>query len=438
MLLTAGGIGLVAGAGLSGCAERRAIRSDEEMVAARAAYLRERVERGDAGTLRLLNRLKRKQEAYLSGMSLAPPVFDVLILSGGGDYGAFGSGFLEGWATLTDPGHRMPEFDLITGVSTGALIGPFAMLGDPDSLARASKLYSSPRRDWVSLRGLLFFLPSNESLLRIDGLKRDIRAEFGPPMIERLADAWERGRVLAIGTTNLDLGTTRVWNLGFEAAEAQRTGSPDRLVDVLLASSAIPGVFPPVEIDGFLYTDGAVSGNIVHDASRSSSQGLAAAWAREFPGSPPPRSRFWVIVNNQLIGPPEVVQPSWTRVTGVSISKMIRASTLASIEHLAMQVELLRAVGLADVELRYVAVPEAFRAPVPGIFEPETMSMLVELGRKMGADPSSWQAVPERLGADRARPSLTDFESSATDEVGSERDDSPNGRPAVDGEGQSR
>ncbi len=375
----------------AGCAARRPPVSDAEMVQRRIDYL-------DATTIgrrdserALLARMKQKQTDYLENRTTEPPTFEVLILSGGGDFGAFGAGFLEGWSSVTDPKWKMPEFDLITGVSTGALLAPFVFLGDEESLRRATALYRDPRSDWISLRGLLFFLPNNRSLLRIDGLKRDIVAEFSMPVVSRIVAESERGRVLAIGTTNLDFGTQRIWDMGSQGRAALEAGSASRFVDILLASSAIPGAFPPVEIDGNLYADGGITANILYNASAASSDGLMAAWRREFPGAEVPRARFWVIINNQLVAAPAITPPTWTGVTRASVATSIRSATSTALNHLGVQLKLIEALGLGTADFHYVSIPEDWRPPVAGAFQSDTMSGLADLGLRMGADPASWR-----------------------------------------------
>jgi predicted acylesterase/phospholipase RssA len=389
-------------AAMFGCAPGRSGLSDEELVRRRAEYLEGTAARRRDSELALLQRMKQKQADYLAGRRSEPPTFDVLILSGGGDFGAFGAGFLEGWSTVTDPQWTMPEFDLVTGVSTGALIAPFAFLGDRESLQRATALYREPRTDWINLRGLLFFLPNNQSLLRIDGLKRDIMAEFSMPMIGRIVTEADRGRILAIGTTNLDFGTQRVWDMGSQGRDALQSGSADRFVDILLASSAIPGAFPAIEIDGNLYADGGITANILYNASAASSEGLTALWRQEFPGTEVPKARFWVIVNNQLVGAPEITQPTWTGVTRASVSTAIRSATNTALNHLSVQLQLVEALGLASADFHYVAIPEDWRPPVRGAFQPETMSSLADLGLKMGSDPASWRTRRESTASDPA------------------------------------
>jgi hypothetical protein len=374
-----------------GCAAKRPSVSDAELVQRRIAYLEATTSRRHDTELALLARMKQKQLDYLEGRTTSPPTFDVLILSGGGDFGAFGAGFLEGWSSVTDPKWKMPEFDMITGVSTGALLAPFVFLGDQESLRRATALYRDPRSDWLSRRGLLFFLPNNQSLLRIDGLKRDIIAEFSMPVISRIVAESDRGRVLAIGTTNLDFGTQRIWDLGYVGRAALNADSASQFVDILLASSAIPGAFPAIEIDGHLYADGGITANILYNASATSSEGLSALWQREFPEAEVPRARFWVIVNNQLVAPPEIISPTWTGVTRASVSTAIRSATNTALNHLATQLELFNSVGPGTADFHYVTIPEEWRPPVAGSFQAETMSNLADLGLKMGANPASWR-----------------------------------------------
>lgn len=379
----------------AGCAAQREHVIDEELVRRRIDYTDASAMRRKVTEQQFMARMKQKQTDFLSGRTSDPPTFDVLILSGGGEFGAFGAGFLSGWSTVTDPKWKKPSFDLVTGVSTGALLAPFAFLGDRESLERAVVLYSEPSTDWISLRGLFFFLPANRSLMRIDGLKRDIKAEFSEPVIRRIVEESDRGRLLAIGTTNLDFGMQRIWDMGVQGRAALESGTNDRFVDILLASSAIPGAFPAIEIDGNLYADGAITANILYNASAASSEGFAASWRREFPDQPVPRARFWVIINNQLIAPPAITPPTWTGVMGASISTAIRSATNTSLNHLQVQIQLLEALGIAKADFHYVAIPEEWRAPVRGAFQAETMSNLADLGKKMGSDPASW-----RIGAE--------------------------------------
>jgi hypothetical protein len=265
-------------------------------------------------------------------------------------------------------------------------------------------LYRNPGPRWVELRGPLFFLPSNPSFMTISGLERDVRASIDPAVVAGIAEESRAGRALIIGATNLDLGRQRVWNLGGEAERAQAGGSPDRLCRMLLASAAIPGVFPPVELDGFLYGDGGVTANVLLRLDPSNPEAVFARWRREHPDEPLPRVRFWVIVNNQLSHRPRTVQAKWPAVIGPSLATSIRHATVAEVRWLAAQAGYMNSVFGTDVEVRVVAIPQEWRAPVPGDFQKATMDSLADLGRKMGADPRSWTVWTDRLTVQQAAP----------------------------------
>ena len=130
---------------------------------------------------------------------------DFLIISGGGDWGAFGAGVLKGWGRVKGEMAR-PQFDAVTGVSTGALIAPFAFLGDDASIERIVQLYRNPAVDIATSRGMLFFLPNNPSFYLLPGLERELRTALDRPMLERIAAQEASGRLLLVNTTNIDLG----------------------------------------------------------------------------------------------------------------------------------------------------------------------------------------------------------------------------------------
>jgi len=362
--------------------------------AERPAYSAQ-VQRENADSIsKLISRLKREHDDFASGKSAAPPICDVLILSGGADYGAFGAGVLQGWGQVTEPGFVRPEFDVVSGVSTGALIAPFALIGDNTAYQRAFRLYQEPREDWIRTRGLLFFLPRNASLMDIKGLERDIRREVNRNVVRQIAEASRQGRVLNISATNLDYGQRRVWDLGREAEVALQFGEGD--IDpvhrILLASSAIPGAFPPVEINGLLYVDGATTANILYENNMRSPDAPIAVWRRLYPQLPVPKMRYWVIINNQLESPPAVTVPNWVGVVEQSLSTSVRASTVTSVQHLATQLALLELESDVETEFQVIAIPDHWRPPKPGVFVKETMVSLAELGRKMGRDPASWKS----------------------------------------------
>lgn len=171
------------------------------------------------------------------------PRYEMLAVSGGGEDGAFGAGLLCGWS---QQGTR-PEFDLVTGVSTGALTAPFAFLGPSWDDALRS-VYTEITPDQVlRTRGLVAAI-FDDALADNAPLFATISRYLDERMLASIAEAYRQGRLLLVGTTNLDAQLPNVWNIGAIAA----SGHPralDLVRRLLLASAAIPGAFPPTMID---------------------------------------------------------------------------------------------------------------------------------------------------------------------------------------------
>lgn len=169
--------------------------------------------------------------------------FSYLALSGGGGDGAYGAGVLNGW---TASGTR-PEFTIVSGVSTGALIAPFAFLG-PAYDAYLTEIYTSGIAgslvQGASLANVLF-----GSGLFGDGRLRDLIARYvTPDLLRAIAEEHAKGRRLLVVTTNLDSQRAVIWNMGAIAG----SGAPNAVslfTDVLTASASIPAVFPPQLLD---------------------------------------------------------------------------------------------------------------------------------------------------------------------------------------------
>jgi hypothetical protein len=355
-------------------------------------------EQGTVTGRKMLGRLLERTKAEYDRRAAAgqpPPVIDILIVSGGGDWGAFGAGFLKGWQKVP-AGHPLakPEFDAVTGVSTGTLIAPFAFLGDEPSTDQIVNLYRNPEPDWVRQRGFLYFLPDNISFAEVPGLEREMRKYITVDMLRRIAKAGADGRVLAVNTTNLDEATSRVWDLVAEAQRAAETGQVDRVHNIMLASAGIPGAFPFRIIDDELYVDGGVTGNIIYGGRIAEEDSLPAIWQKAYPKLPIPKMRFWVIFNNQFRPVPAVTAPNWPAVISRSLETSTRAATATAVRHLFAMAEISRLKRKADVEVRVVSIPGDWFPPVPGVFIKESMNNLADLGEKMGADPASWTSEP--------------------------------------------
>jgi hypothetical protein len=185
--------------------------------------------------------------------------FNVLTLSGGGTRGAFGAGLLSGW---TDNGD-IPEFDIVTGVSTGAVMATFVFLGG-DELEKVKTFYTKMyTKDIYTSSWLSFF--GEAYLMNPKPLKKLFSNNFNEALLKRVADAHAKGRRLYIGTTNIDTGQQIVWDMG-AIASSNRSDKYQRFSDIIYASSAMPIFLPPqyfsVDVEDEQYYQMHVDGGI--------------------------------------------------------------------------------------------------------------------------------------------------------------------------------
>ncbi len=380
----------------AGCSSSaRPEQTEAELVAHAAADAEESRVVFERSVGRMLERVERRASETGSA-----PTIDLLAISGGGDWGAFGAGFLVGWGKVADPAQRRPDFDAVTGVSTGALLAPFAYLSTDEAAQHVETFYRNPQKDWVRDRGMFFFLPSNPSFAEIPGLERDIRATIDQRFIQQMAGEARKGKLLIVSATDLDLGRQKFWELGAEAEGADSPDRVDRVQRMLLSSAAIPAVFPPIQIEDSIYGDGGVTANVFLRLDPRDPKGFIQRWKAAYPGRPFPKVRYWVIVNNQFTHVPKTVQPRWPSVVAPSLETAVRSATIAEIRWLASEANYVNAVFGTDIDVRVVGIPSDWRPPVEGSFQRETMVSLADLGRKLGADPASWQLL---ASGERAR-----------------------------------
>ncbi len=376
---------------------QRPAKTEQELLA-RRAQTRILTEAGRAAAIDSLCRHAHAQRQIDPNATV-----DLLVLSGGGDYGAYGTGLLRGWAESTKKGTPpLPTWDVVTGVSTGALIAPFAFLGTKDDLVRIDEFYRNPKSDWVKTRGLLFFLPENASFLEVPGLERELDAIVTPTFLERIAADAGQGRVLSVQTTNVDDGSAQPFNFGLAAEMAivsmkastdptERLAALRRPRDILLASSGIPGAFPPRMVDGQLFVDGGTTSNIIYGGALGREQTFGATWKRLYPGEPIPTMRYWVVINNYSVSIPRTIQETWPDLITRSLELSIRYSTLTALRHLFALAELTECHGDGATEVRWTSIPDTWRPVHRGDFDPDTMRSLSDLGRRMASEPGTWQ-----------------------------------------------
>ena len=182
---------------------------------------------------------------------------EVLSVSAGGAWGAFSIGFLDGWGHNAGSDPR-PNFDIVTGVSTGSMIAPIIFLSGQDDIERLRGIYRTLTNDQVFTKWSLLSALSSTSLYDTAPLRRRIESLFDTEMVLRIARENEKNRLLALLAVNLDSGVPEVFDVTEMASDATKSLEErrQRIIDVMMASAAIPIAFPPVFIDGNMYVDG--------------------------------------------------------------------------------------------------------------------------------------------------------------------------------------
>lgn len=315
------------------------------------------------------------------------PPANFLAVSGGGDNGAFGAGLLNGW---TAAGNR-PEFKLVTGVSTGALIAPFAFLG-PDYDQRLKTFYTtlSPK-DIVKPRSLLAAVIS-DAMADNAPLWRRVEQEVDRALLDAIAREYEKGRLLFVGTVDLDARQGVLWNLTRIAA------SPDpRALDlfrsIMIASAAIPGAFPPVMIDveanGRPYQEMHVDGGtmaqvfVYPPSLKLNALSLERDVARE--------RRAYIIRNARLDAEWAQVERRTMSIIGRAISSLIHSQGVGDLYRIYLTTQ------RDGVDFNLAAVPRSFNHPHKEEFDTEFMRALFQTGYDLAARGYPWQKTPPGL-----------------------------------------
>ena len=316
------------------------------------------------------------------------PVVNFLALSGGGSDGAFGAGLLSGW---TASGTR-PEFDLVTGVSTGALTAPFAFLGPKYDPALKHVFTQSATKDIAiarPIRGLLGgdSLSSNAPLAKI--VAHYVTEDF----LAEVAAEHRKGRRLLIGTTNLDAERPVIWDMGQIAV----SGGPDAVElfrKVLLASAAIPAVFPPgfvkVAANGAVYEEMHVDGGATREVFLVPSQFMARSVDGNLGINP--RRRAFIVRNGRVAPEYKAVKARTLSIAGRAVSSLIKSQGVGDLYELYV---FSKKNGI-DYNLAYI--PGDFPDTSTQAFDPLYMGRLYDLGYSMAQAGYPWKKTPPRYG----------------------------------------
>jgi predicted acylesterase/phospholipase RssA len=320
-----------------------------------------------------------------------------LTLSSGGEDGAFGAGLLNG---LSASGKR-PDYSVVTGVSTGALMAPFIFAGPR---------YDGALRDAftkVTSADIFEVGSTGESLLDTWPLKDTIAKEITPTLLADIAAEHNRGRRLFVITTDLDAERSVVWNMGAIAAHGG-DGAVNLFRAVLLASSAIPGAFPPVLIEveangkqfHEMHVDGGVGGQffVAPAALMASTSDYRL-----------PATQLYVVVNTGLDSQFEIVDRSMGAILAETVGAAVKVDTRLMLDRAYI------AAKRSNVGFNVATIPQDFNAPSHGAFDPNYMAALFQAGYELGqsatpfaSDPPPYPGAPavnssdgEKSGANR-------------------------------------
>jgi predicted acylesterase/phospholipase RssA len=334
----------------------------------------------------LIQSVRDEWEANGSGPDGRP--MHALVLSGGGSNGAFGAGYLSGW---TRAGTR-PTFKLVTGISTGALIAPFAFLGS-DYDAKLEEVFTTTTNEDIYVFRSPFTVLKKDSFTRTDPLVLKLEEVIDDEILQAIASEHRRGRRLFVGTTNLDAQRLVVWNMGAIAASG-RPGAIDLFRKVMLASASIPVAFPPVyievEVDGQRYDEMHVDGGVIAEFFLWGAMVDIADAARELQVDPSQRSpaSIYIIRNSQIDAEPAQVEPKLIDIASRSMITVLKAVAMG---------DLIRVWALAerdDVDFNYIGIPPEHAEADVSTFDPGDMRRLFELGRAIAISPEPWRKEP--------------------------------------------
>lgn len=307
-----------------------------------------------------------------------------LAISGGGARGAFGAGLLNGW---TAAGTR-PEFTMVTGVSTGAILAPFAFLGSEyDPLIK--QFYTTLSTDDLLEKRRLLKILTQDAITDSGPMKEQIARYITDELVAKIAAESARGRVLRIGTTNLDAARAVNWDITAIAA----SGAPNAtqlIRDIILASAAIPAAFPPVvfqvEADGQLYDELHVDGGVT---SNVFVYPIGLDWAAVMDKMQvKTKPNLFVLRNGYLRDEWKAVDRSTLAVAGYSMSTLMTYVGHGDFARIYL------AAQRDGLDFNFIKIPTDFEDTSAEFFDPVWMSQLYELGFQMAVDGIDWKKSP--------------------------------------------
>ncbi len=378
-----------------GCTQQRALNSVPEELVNEAVvpgmpHIRTWGDHVDEAFIDSLGEAVRAYHAYLKANPevTIPPTADILAISGGGSDGAYGAGLLSGWSQRGD----RPEFRLVTGISTGALIAPLAFLG-PEYDHVLKKAYTTTTdKIIVKERGILAIL-TRDGMYDTDPLYELLSEWISDETITKIAAEHAKGRRLLVATVNLEAQRPVIWDLGAIAS----TGHPDAprlLRQVMLASASIPAAFEPqyitVEADGKRYeemhVDGGTYAQVFLYGGGVDLNRIAQRSGLQVPRRP---VRLFIIRNARFTPEYKKMDPLFPDIAGRAISTLIKTQGLGDMFRLYLRCE------LEDIDFNLASIPTDFTAESDAsMFDPIYMNALFDRGRSDATAGNPWSKMP--------------------------------------------
>lgn len=327
-----------------------------------------------------------KRMASRSTLEKGRPLVEYLALSGGADDGAFGAGLLVGWSERGD----RPKFEVVTGVSAGALIAPYVFLG-PGYDQQLGELWTSFDASAVATPQVLAGLLGAEALADSTPLRNLIAKHVDRRMLNQIAQEYHNGRILMIGTTNLDAQRQVIWNMGEIATAARRDPEAVELFrNVLLASASLPGVFPPVHVKvrvgDQVFEEMHVDGGPARQVFLAPAQFSLRTFDKLYPQ--PPVRRVYVVRNGKLAPVYEAVKPNTFAISARSLFTVTKNQSIGDINQIYAMTQ------RDGAEFRLASIPASFNVQSGQPFDPVYMKALFEVGYSLGRQGYPWTRTP--------------------------------------------
>ncbi len=388
------GLGLIILATVIGCTGstrfgRHAVQGERSLEDLRAsagwydldaqnAY-RETIRTEDLATFAAQSRAARKPAQPV-------PQKNILILTGGGSYGAYPAGVLVGWS---ETGTR-PVFDVVTGTSTGALIGSFAFLGQAYD-AELRRAYTCMTNDDLYRKRRFPFNILSNSLSDSALLAKVIANAITDERVKLMGEEYRKGRRFYVGTSDLDTRRSVVWDVSAMAAR-DNPGDRELIWNILLASASVPGFFPPVEIP--ITVDGVRHVERHIDGVTSSSMFFAPPWV-------PPEKRdslpagwlygsdLYILVAGKLYADPSPVKARTVAIASQAVSTILYDQTRGDLQRMFLL------SILTGMNYNVSSIPQDMTVPESSTdFKPEEMGPLFEAGVAWAKNNRKWRDTP--------------------------------------------